>query len=133
MKNKYGYEEADWNKAKAECTVILAEIARARGRIAYSELAPKIQSLQFEHDDPRFWNLLGEVAVEEANQGRGMLSAIVVHKSGDMRPGPGFYSLAKWMGKKVSEVDRFWLDEFNRVHEVWANKNGAVSPVRKRA
>jgi len=124
MKNKYGYEESDWTKAKAECTAILADIARRRGRIAYSELAPKILSIQFDHDDPRFWHLLGEVSVDEAKQSRGMLSAIVVHKYGDMRPGPGFYELAKWLGKKVGEVDRFWLNEFNRVHDIWANKCG---------
>ena len=126
MKNKYGYEARDWKKAKAESITILAEIAKAKGRIAYSDLAPKIQAIEFEHDDPRFWHLLGEVSVEEMNKGRGMLSAIVVHKRGEMRPGPGFYRLAEWLGKKVGEVDRFWLEEFNRVHDVWGNQNGIV-------
>src|SRR5687767_13942593 len=122
MKNKYGFNVQHWGNAKTECVAVLADVARARGRIAYSELAPRIQAIQFDHDDPRFWHLLGEVSVEEFEQGRGMLSAIVVHKNGDMCPGPGFYELAKWLGKKVGEVDRFWLAEFNRVHDVWANK-----------
>lgn len=124
MKNKYGYESRDWGKAKAECISILTDVAKARGRITYSDLAPQIRAIAFEHDDPRFWHLLGEVSVDEMNKGRGMLSAIVVHKHGDMRPGPGFYDLAKRLGKKVGEVDRFWLAEFNRVHDVWANKGG---------
>jgi hypothetical protein len=126
MKNKYGHEVRDWKKAKAECIALLADVAKARGRIAYSDLAPQIKAIEFEHDDPRFWHLLGEVSIDEMNDGRGMLSAIVVHKHGDMRPGPGFYELAKWAGKEVGEVDRFWLAEFNRVHDVWANKRGTV-------
>jgi hypothetical protein len=128
MKNKWGYEERDWNKAKAEATAILIEIAKARGRIPYSELAPKIQAISFDADEPRFWHLLGEISVEEVANNRGMLSALVVHKSGNMRPGSGFYKLAEGLlKKKVSqtEVDRLWLKEFNRVHDVWANRKGS--------
>jgi len=124
MKNKFGYEVVLWDKAKEEAVAILIGVARQRGRIAYSELTPQIHAISFEHDDPRFWHLLGEISMDEMAEKRGMLSAIVVHKSGDMRPGPGFYQLAKDMGKKVGEVDRFWLAEFNRVHDVWANHQG---------
>jgi len=127
MKNKYGYKINDWKKAKAEWIAILIRIAKARGRIAYSELSPQIEAIEFQHDDPRFWALLGEVSIDEMDEGRGMLSAIVVHKHGDMRPGPGFYNLAKSLGKKIGEVDRFWLAEFNRVHDVWANQGGISS------
>lgn len=122
MKNKYGYETSLWNQAKKEATAALIEVAKKRGRIAYSELTGKIEAIAFEYDDPRYWHLLGEISVDEMKAKRGMLSAIVVHRSGDMRPGPGFYELAKGLGKKVGEVDRFWLAEFNRVHDVWANQ-----------
>ena len=119
-----GYETRDWKKAKEQCVEILADIAKSRGRIAYSELAPRIQGIQFDYDDPRFWHLLAEISVEEMREGRGMLSAIVVHKTGEMRPGPGFYEVAKWLGKRFGEADRFWLAEFNNVHDVWANRRG---------
>jgi hypothetical protein len=130
MKNKWGYAEKNWKKAKAEATAVLIEIAKAKGRIAYSELAPKIQAIAFEHDDPRFWHLLAEISKDEMSHNRGMLSALVVHKAGDMRPGQGFYKLAEWLLKKKvnpKEVDRLWLVQFNRVHDVWANKAGIVS------
>jgi len=39
--------------------------------------------------------MLGEISQEEDAAGRGMLSVIVVHKVGDMQPGPGFFQLAK--------------------------------------
>ena len=123
MKNKYGFEQTDWDKAKAQAIAILVDVAKQRGRIAYSELTPKIDAIQFDYDDPRFGYFLGEISEEEMRANRGMLSAIVVHKSGDMIPGPGFYDLAKRLGKKVGDIDRFWLSEFNKVHDVWANRN----------
>ena len=122
MKNKYGYEASDWENAKNEARSILIEIAKQRGRIAYSDLTPRIETIQFDYDDPRFGWFLGEISEEELKAGRGMLSAIVVHKHGDMIPGPGFYDLAKRLGKKFQDIDRFWLQEFNKVHDVWANK-----------
>jgi hypothetical protein len=90
--NKYGCDEATWAEAKKETVEILIAVASQRGRIAYSELAPQIQAITFEHVDPRFWHLLGEISIDEDAEGRGMLSAIVVHKHGDMLPGPGFSS-----------------------------------------
>lgn len=122
MKTKFGYEPEVWEKAKREATEKLIEVAKRRGRIAYSELTAYIQAIQFDADDPRYWEMLGEISIEEAKQNRGMLSCLVVHRSGDMRPGPGFYKLAKYLGKQVNEVDRFWLNEFNRVHDIWANQ-----------
>jgi hypothetical protein len=35
--------------------------------------------------------MLGEISQEEDEAGHGMLSVIVVHKYGDMQPGPGFF------------------------------------------
>lgn len=45
-----------------------------------------------------------------------MLSALVVHKEGDMQPGPGFFDLAKRLGKDVTDIDMCWLSEFKKVH-----------------
>ena len=122
MKNIYGFEQSDWDKAKAQATAILIAVAKKRWRIAYSELTPQIDAIQFDYEDPRFGYLLGEISEEEMKANRGMLSAIVVHKSGDMIPGPGFYDLAKRLGKKFKDIDRFWIGEFNKVHDVWANQ-----------
>jgi len=121
--NTYGYPKDLWDKAKEEARQILIEVASQRARIAYSELAPRIQSIPFEHDDPRFWHLLGEISTDENAQGRGMLSALVVHKHGDMLPGPGFFVLAKRLGRTTKkQVETMWLQEFNKAHETWANK-----------
>ncbi|DAB34178.1 MAG TPA: hypothetical protein CFH82_06615 [Sulfurospirillum sp. UBA12182] len=122
MLNDYGFAGTDWETAKQEAKKVLIDIARRKGRIAYSELASQINAINIEAHDPRMFHLLGEISSEEDKAGRGMLTAIVVHKSGDMQPGPGFFELAKSLGKDTSDQLKCWVDEFNRVHDYWANK-----------
>lgn len=121
MLNNYGYEGADWEKAKAQARDVLIEVARRKDKIAYSELATEITAINIEAHDSRMNHLLGEISSEEDAQGRGMLTAIVVHKSGDLRPGPGFYDLAKSLGKDTSDKDFFCISEVKTVHDYWAH------------
>jgi hypothetical protein len=122
MLHQYGYAGPDWDAAKHEAKSALIDVARRKGRIAYSELVEKIRAIDIEAHDPRLFHLLGEISTEEHNEGRGMLTAIVVHKSGDMQPGPGFFELAKSLGKDTTDILACWVREFNRVHDYWANK-----------
>lgn len=124
MLNQYGFEGAQWDSAKQQARDILVAVARRRGRIAYSELVAQITALHLEAHDSRLFHLLGEISSEEDAAGRGMLTAIVVHKSGDMQPGPGFFELAKSLGRNTKDVLACWVTEFNKVHDYWANKQG---------
>ena len=117
--NKFGFKHADWDDAKDEVRVILVEHAKRRSFITYSQLAPLITAVDVEYHDHRLNALLGEVATDEEQRGRGLLSVLVVHKVGDMQPGPGFYELAKWFNRKIADHTRFWVDEFNRVFDYW--------------
>lgn len=126
MRNEYGFSGADWDAAKDEAKDVLIDVARRKGRIAYSELAAQIHAIDIEAHDPRLFHLLGEISIEEHEAGRGMLTAIVVHKSGDMQPGPGFFELAKSLGKDTSIILVCWVNEFNRVHDYWANKANRI-------
>jgi len=130
--NQHGFEGAQWEEAKRQATEILVRIARRCGRIAYSELVPEITALRLDAHDPRSFHLLGEISSEEDAAGRGMLTAIVVHKSGDMQPGPGFFELAKTRGRDTRDLLACWIKEFNKVHDHWANRN-PVWPVNLRA
>ena len=123
MLNNYGYEGADWEKAKAQARDVLIEVARRKDKITYSELATEITAINIEAHDSRMNHLLGEISSEEDAQDRGMLTAIVVHKFGDLRPGPGFYDLAKSLGKDTSDKDFFWISEIKTVHDYWANQH----------
>jgi hypothetical protein len=112
----YGYDQSNWESAKQEAKALIKKRARTRGFIPYSELVAGITSINFGPHEARFFHLLGEISVEEDAEGRGMISALVVHKEGDMQPGPGFFELAKQLGRDVSDVERCWVAEFKRVH-----------------
>ena len=92
--NNYGFTPKEWAAAKSEAIDILATRAKVRGMIPYSDLAARIKSVRLEAHDQRLFHLLGEISEVEDAAGRGMLSVIVVHKAGDMQPGPGFFELA---------------------------------------
>lgn len=121
--NIYGYEEADWEAAKTEAIDILIATARRRGRIPYSHLTSQISSIAIEPDDPRLSHFLDEISSQEEANGRGLLTAIVVHKNGNMHPGPGFFELAQRCGRDTDVILRCWIEEFNNIHDYWANRN----------
>jgi hypothetical protein len=51
-----------------------------------------------------------------------MLTVVVVHKVGDMQPGPGFFELAKMLGRDTGDILKCWVNELHRVHAVWSNQ-----------
>lgn len=115
-----GVPAADWEAAKAEARQAMIDRARVRGMIPYSDLVAKIARVSFAAHDVRLFHLLGEIASEEDAAGRGMLTVVVVHKHGDMQPGPGFFELAKLLGRDTSDILRCWVDELHRVHAIWS-------------
>jgi hypothetical protein len=117
--NPFGFTEAQWSAAKAEAKGILAEHAKRRQMVPYSDFVRKLHSIRLEHHDPRLFHFLGEISVEENEAGRGMLTALVVHKHGGMQPGPGFFELAKKLGHKTSDIEKFWIDEVKKVFAAW--------------
>jgi len=118
----YGFSQAEWDAAKQEIRNLMVARAKVRGMIPYSELVSKIKAVHLEPHDQRLFHLLGEVSSEEDAAGRGMLSVVVVHKSGDMQPGPGFFELAKKLGRNTSDILKCWVDELKKVHAVWSAK-----------
>ncbi len=53
--------------------------------------------------------MLGEIAEEEDAAGRGLLTVLVVHKSGNMEPSVGFYELAEKLGRNTSDRMKLWV------------------------
>lgn len=118
----YGFDESAWKSAKNEVKKILVDRAKVRGMIPYSELVREIKSIDVEAHDQRLFHLLGELSTEEHAGGRGMLTVIVVHKKGDMQPGPGFFELAKQLGKDTSDILSCWVKELKKVHGYWSDQ-----------
>lgn len=116
----YGHSKNNWNNAKKEMRQILVERAKVRGMIPYSELVSKVRTISLEPHSFALAAMLGEISTEEDAAGRGMLTAIVVHKHDDMEPGPGFFELADELGRDTSEILQCWVDELHRVHADWS-------------
>lgn len=111
-----------WAAAKAEIRRILIEKARARGMIPYSELVGLVRAVNFDAYDQRLFAILGQVSLEEHEQGRPLLSVLVVHKTGDYKPGPGFFELAEALGRDTTDLDKAWIDETREVFRYWNEK-----------
>ncbi len=67
--------------------------------------------------------MLDEIFSEEFRAGRGMLSAIVVHKYGDMEPRVGIFKLAESLGCKFTDKTAFWIAQLHMVHGHWSNRS----------
>jgi len=94
---------------------VLIARARDKGKISYTELTGMVHIIHFSPDAAAFHHMLDEISKEENEAGRGMLSVLVVHKAGDMMPGPGFFKLAKKLERDTSDREKCWVDEFNKV------------------
>lgn len=116
----FGIPRETWTAAKQQAKTLMVERAQVRGMIPYSELVKGITALKLEAHDTRLFHLLGEISVEEDAAGRGMLTVVVVHKTGDMQPGPGFFELAQHLGRNTSDILSCWVAELKRVHAVWS-------------
>lgn len=113
-----------WGQAKEEMKSTIVEQAKKCSLITYSDLVNKVISLQLDIElvDQRniMAEMLGEISLAEDRAGRGMLSALVIHKTGDMEPGQGFFDYAKALGKNISDKTTFWIEEVNKVYGYWA-------------
>jgi hypothetical protein len=116
---KYGFEDEVWESAKSEAKQLLTERAKVRGMMSYSELVARMKTIKFESHDRKLFKFLGEISSEEDRAGNGMLTVIVVHKRGDMQPGPGFFELAQELGRNTSDILKCWVEELHKVHAIW--------------
>lgn len=117
----YGISQDEWHQAKDEMRLILIAVARSKSLIAYSDLVAKVLSVQFEAHDPRLDDLLCEISTEEDTAGRGLLSVVVVHKSGDKKPGRGFFALAKSRGRGTEDEIQCWVEQLQQVYSFWSS------------
>lgn len=101
----------------------LKEVAINGELITYGEIAP-MAKLNMENPDDRnkMAQILGDISTHEHEQGRPMLSAVVVLAEIGY-PGDGFYTLARELGlhhgKKEFEDLDFFVQEVKRVFACW--------------
>ncbi len=122
MSNLAEMQQRAWNEAKQQARKVLIDEARnKRGFISYSELVSRVTALHLDAHDLRLGQLLGEISTEEHFKGRGLLTVLVVHKTGDQLPGKQFFELAKSLGRDVGEQLAFWISEHSKVCDYWKN------------
>lgn len=100
----------------------LAEVARARSVMYYSQLEPMLKlDMANPNDRRRVGEHLGAVARFEVAQGRAKLSSVVWYRDLST-PGPGLFKLAVELGLAGPDADemQFVLAELNRTHDYWA-------------
>lgn len=117
MTDKYGFSASSWDRAKAEMVSILLDCARRSDTVAYSDLVHKVKTVSLSPDSYALRQMLGEVSMESDQAGGGMLTVLVVHKGGDRQPGPGFFELARKLGRDTTDPIRCWIEEFKLVCE----------------
>ena len=103
----YNYAPQIWDAARQQCTRVLIQRARARDTI--------------HPHDSAFHAMLYEISVMEDRDGRGLLSALVIHApdatEGANRPGDGFWGCASDCGRNISNRERCWIEEVTRVFD----------------
>lgn len=114
-----GYPKDKWDAAKEEIRAVLVAAAKQRQLITYGDLVNKVKAIDIPAHGPAIGTILGEISAEEDARGRGMLTVIVVHRYGDMEPGPGFFDLARNLGRDTSDLTKCWIEELKRVHAYW--------------
>ena len=123
MTQKYGYSQRKWDTAREEMRRVLIDRAKQRSMITYTELVQNITTISLEPESYALAKMLGEISRTEDANGRGMLTVIVVHKIGDMQPGPGFFKLVKELGRNTDDTIHFWVDELKQVFTYWSQHN----------
>ena len=116
---------SDKYRGKKEYFLVYSELIRAaryRGTATYQAIAELMGlPLRGSYMGRETGHILGEIAEDECRYGRPLLSAIAVGVSGS--PGPGFYSLARELGKLQEDSkeaeSRFWEEETAAVYETW--------------
>ncbi|MGH6787880.1 MAG: hypothetical protein ACREBO_13705 [Novosphingobium sp.] len=88
--------------------------------MSYTDLCDEIAAIRFDPHDSRLPHFLGQISTEEDAAGRGMLTAVVVHKH-DGQPGPGFFVLAKSLGRAVADQERTWIEELSNLKQIYAS------------
>jgi len=115
----FGYPAKIWDLAKEQGRSAISKRAQLGQTMTYQDLTREISSITFNPDDFALKTLLGEISTEEDSWGRGMLTVLVVHKTGDKMPGNGFFKLAAELGRNTSDRERLWSEELKKVCAAW--------------
>ena len=102
---------------------VLGELVRAaeyRGVTTYQDIAIIMKLPQRgAYMGAQIGHILGEISEDEFQANRPMLSAVAVNVQG--KPGPGFFTLARELGRpcREGEEQAFWAAERDATYATW--------------
>lgn len=99
---------------------VLVAVAAERSTITYGALRTRIDCDVPDRGERDLAAALRAVAIAADDNGEGLLSAVVVRRSG--LPGSGWFRLAQRRGRDIADRERVWRTEVERV---WAAFSGA--------
>lgn len=114
---------SDKYRGTTDYVLLLAHLVRAaqyRALTTYQDIAFLMGLAQSRnHMAKEIGLLLGAIAEDEFDAGRPMLSAVAVGVSG--KPGPGFFDLARQLGRLDPNDDEgvFWENERGKAYKTW--------------
>ena len=127
----------DKYRGTTESVRVLAEVVRAaefRGVTTYQDIA-LIMGLpqRGSHMGREVGHILGEISEDEVGSGRDMLSAVAVGVNDS--PGPGFFALARALGRlgQEGEERRFWEAERDAAYATWRRRLPSTEAVQQGA
>lgn len=113
---RWGLAIDDWRCAKSQAEALLIDRAREGGTVTYSELCAAIAVARFKPYSWRLIALLDEICAEEDEAHGIVLASLVVRRDTGM-PGDGYFAHASRLGHDISDKERYWRHEAERV---WA-------------
>jgi len=128
MATTYGYSTGEWQNAQAWLARHLHDVARRQAKTTYGDICNAMSAaggISLEPNSTALAGLLGQLNILEQEQGRPLISAIVVHKTDDWLPGVGFWNIAREIGIDPGRTENqrleFWVNEFGRCHAYWGS------------
>jgi len=108
-------KDKNYERAMKEALTILKKRSKEKiPCIPYSELVDAIPSKSFIPYGKGFHDFLNELSTREHSDGRPLLSALVVSKSGST-PGEGFWDLADSLGFRYDDPIAFWREQVTQI------------------
>jgi len=102
-------------QAKRQAVEVMQEIAAGGLTITYTQLANRISAVSYTPNGGPFSEMLCQVSRTTHHKRGVLLSAVVVHQD-DALPGPGFFQLARELGREVEDNESFHQTALREVH-----------------
>ena len=119
-KMRWGFSAAEWQHARHELEMMLAEVGRSRSTVTYGEVARRAMGGRVGARSSALMALLGEVD-READERLGCMVASLVVRADTGMPGDGYFGFAaQQLGRPIADARAFWAAEVQRVWDAYA-------------